>query len=110
MLLAYVGYLALRSFTDDPERRATWSAASAILSYVSLPIVWFSVKWWNSLHQTQSNPSTVDKPMVAILRWGAVTFLCFLYVFVVKRFEIARARQNAAIHLPPPLEARAEAP
>ena len=43
MLLAYVGYLAFRSFTEDPERRAAWSAAAAILGYVSLPIVWFSV-------------------------------------------------------------------
>lgn len=101
MLLAYVGYLALRSFTDDPERRATWSAVAAILSYVSLPIVWFSVRWWNSLHQVQSSPSTVDKPMVQVLRWGAVTMLCFLYVFVVKRYEIARARQTAATALPP---------
>jgi heme exporter protein C len=108
MLLAYVGYLALRSFTEDPERRATWSAAAAILSYVSLPIVWFSVRWWNSLHQVQSNPSTVDKPMVAVLRWGAVTFLCFLFVFIVKRYEIARSRQTAAMQLPPLEAPRAE--
>lgn len=101
MLLAYVGYLALRSFTDDPERRATWSAAAAILSYVSLPIVWFSVRWWNSLHQVQSSPSTVDKPMTAVLRWGATTFLCFLFVFIVKRYEISRAKQSGALELPP---------
>jgi heme exporter protein C len=101
MLLAYAGYLALRNFTDDPERRATWSAASAILAYASLPIVWFSVKWWNSLHQQQSTPSTVDKPMTVVLRWGAVTFLCFLYVFIVKRYEIARAKQEGLLALPP---------
>ncbi len=101
MLLAYVGYLALRSFSDDPERRATWSAAAAILGYVSLPIVWFSVRWWNSLHQVQSDTSTVDKPMTAVLRWGAITFLCFLFVFLVKRYELARARQTEALELPP---------
>ncbi len=109
MLLAYVGYLALRSFTEDPERRATWSAVAAILSYVSLPIVWFSVRWWNSLHQVQSNPSTVDKPMVQVLRWGAVTLLCFLYVFIVKRYQIARSRQTAAMELPPLEAPRPEA-
>ncbi len=101
MLLAYVGYLTLRSFTEDPDRRATWSAATAILGYVSLPIVWFSVRWWNSLHQVQSSPSTVDKPMTAVLRWGSVTLLCFLYVFIVKRYELARSRQTAALELPP---------
>lgn len=101
MILAYIGYLALRSFSDDPERRATWSSAAAILSYVSLPIVWFSVKWWNSLHQQQSTPSTVDSSMTAVLRWGATTFLCFLFVFIVKRYEISRARQSGALDLPP---------
>lgn len=109
MILAYVGYLALRSFTEDPERRATWSAASAILSYVSLPIVWFSVRWWNSLHQVQSSTSTVDKPMAAVLRWGTVTMLCFLYVFLVKRYELARSRQTAAMELPPLEAPRPEA-
>lgn len=103
MLLAYAGYLALRNFTDDPERRASWSAASAILAYASLPIVWFSVKWWNSLHQQQSSPSTVDKPMTVVLRWGATTFLCFLFVFIVKRYELARARQEGDLALPPEL-------
>jgi heme exporter protein C len=109
MLLAYVGYLALRSFTDDAERRATWSAAAAILGYVSLPIVWFSVRWWNSLHQVQSTTNTVDKPMTAVLRWGTVTFLCFLFVFIVKRYEIARARQTEALELPPLAAPPAEA-
>lgn len=101
MLLSYVGYLALRSFTDDAERRATWSAAAAILGYVSLPIVWFSVRWWNSLHQVQSDTSTVDKPMAAVLRLGAVTFLAWLFVFLVKRYELARAKQTEALELPP---------
>lgn len=101
MLLSYVGYLAFRSFTEDPERRATWSAAVGILGYISLPIVWFSVRWWNSLHQVQSTSSTLDKPMTAVLRWGSVTMLCFLFVFVLKRYEIARAHQSAALELPP---------
>ncbi len=101
MLLAYVGYLAFRSFTEDPERRATWSAAAAILGYISLPIVWFSVRWWNSLHQTQSTTSSMDKPMRAVLNWGTVTFLTFLLAFMVKRYELARSRQTGALELPP---------
>ncbi len=101
MLLAYAGYLALRSFTEDPERRAAWSAVAAILSYISLPIVWFSVKWWNSLHQVQSTPATVAPDMTTVLRWGASTFLCFLFVFIVKRYEVARARQAGLLTLPP---------
>lgn len=108
MLLAYVGYLAFRSFTEDPERRAAWSAAAAILGYVSLPIVWFSVRWWNSLHQVQSTTNTIDKPMRAVMYWGNVTFLTFLLAFLVKRYELARARQTGALELPPVQAPKAE--
>ncbi len=108
MLLAYVGYLAFRSFTEDPERRATWSAAAAILGYISLPIVWYSVRWWNSLHQVQSTGSTVDKPMRAVLYWGNVTFLTFLLAFIIKRYELARSRQSSALELPPLQAPKAE--
>lgn len=101
MLLAYVGYLAFRAFTEDAERRATWSAAAAILGYVSLPIVWYSVRWWNSLHQVQSTTSTVDKPMKAVLYWGNVTFLSFLLAFIIKRYQLARENQTDALELPP---------
>lgn len=101
MLLAYVGYLAFRSFTEDAERRATWSAAAAILGYVSLPITYYSVKWWNSLHQVQSTTSSVDNSMKAVLYWGNVTFLSFLLSFLVKRYELARSRQSGALDLPP---------
>src|SRR3990172_1155442 len=56
MLLIYVGYLALRAFTEDEERRARWSAAVGILGFINVPIVYMSVKWWRTLHQ----PQTVD--------------------------------------------------
>jgi len=54
MLLIYVAYLALRSFTEDEERRARWSAAVGILGFLNVPIVYFSVKWWRTLHQVQT--------------------------------------------------------
>lgn len=101
MLLAYVGYLAFRSFTEDPERRATWSAAVSILGYVSLPIVWYSVRWWNSLHQVQSTQQSIATPMKVVMWWGTVTMCFFLYTFVVKRYQIARSRQSSALELPP---------
>ncbi len=101
MLLSYVGYLAFRSFTEDAERRATWSAAAGILGYVSLPIVWFSVRWWNSLHQVQSNAASVDKPIRVVLTWGEATFFAFLFVFIYLRYRIARSRQSGELELPP---------
>ena len=95
MLVVYAGYLTLRRFIEDPDKRATFSAALGILAAVDLPVLWFSVKWWKSLHQVQSNPKTVDPNMATVLYWSGVAFLALLFVFIYQRFLIAQAdRQN----------------
>jgi hypothetical protein len=59
-LLIYVGYLALRAFTEDEDQRARWSAAVGILGFLNVPIVYMSVRWWRTIHQVQSTPDTMD--------------------------------------------------
>lgn len=54
LLLILIGYLMLRTFIDDPEREARFAAVVAIIGFVDLPIVHFSVEWWRTLHQPQS--------------------------------------------------------
>ena len=44
----------LRTFIDDPEKEARYAAVLAILGFVDLPIIHFSVEWWRTLHQPQS--------------------------------------------------------
>jgi heme exporter protein C len=87
LFLVYVGYLALRGLTDDPERRARWSAAVGILGALNVPIVYMSVKWWRTLHQMQSTPSTIDPVYTWGLRANAITFLLVLIVFVAYRYR-----------------------
>jgi heme exporter protein C len=95
MLVAYAGYLALRRFIEDPERRAVWSAVVAILAAVDLPILWFSVKWWRSLHQVQSTRQSVDPAMQIPLLVNALAFFCLAGIFIAQRYRIAlRARQD----------------
>lgn len=94
MLFAYAGYLMLRRFVDEPDRRARWGAVAGILIYANIPIVWFSVKWWNSLHQVQSSPKTMGEGMVLALRINAFGFL-LLYAFWLRlRYKLARRRQQ----------------
>jgi heme exporter protein C len=100
MLVTYTGYVALRRFVEDPEKRAVWSAVVGIISYVNLPIVWFSVKWWRSLHQVQSSPKTVDPDMVLALRVNAWGFLMLLTLFLLHRYRIALATREAEVALP----------
>lgn len=99
---AYAGYLALRRFVDDREKRATFSAAVGILAAVGVPIVYFSVKWWNSIHQAQSNPQSVDSPMAWVLRLNGLAFLTLFVAFLMLRFRIAK-RSMRALSIPPPV-------
>lgn len=100
MLVAYVGYLALRRFVEDPEKRAVWSAVVGIIAFVDIPIVWFSVRWWRSLHQVQSSPKTVDPDMTFVLRWNAFAFLAVLILFLVQRYRLAYRERLAEVALP----------
>jgi heme exporter protein C len=100
LLVAYAGYMALRRFVDDPERRAVWAAVTAIIIAVDVPIIYFSVKWWKSLHQVQSNPRTVDPQMVHALRWNISAFFLVFIVFLVARYRIALAARMRETTVP----------
>ncbi len=57
LLFLYLGYMALRASIDDLQRADRASAVLAIVGVVNVPIIHYSVVWWNSLHQA----STVTK-------------------------------------------------
>lgn len=92
LLFATLGIIALRQFVDDPRRRAAWSAVATIIASVDLPIVYFSVKWWNSIHQQQSTPQTVSSQFHLPLRVNAFAVLFLMIGFIMLRTEIARRR------------------
>jgi heme exporter protein C len=94
-MLILVSYLALRSFVDDEERRAVWSAAVGILGGLNVPIVYMSVKWWRTLHQLQSSPSTVDPAYAWGLRLNDVAVLVIVIYFIKRRYEAARLQREA---------------
>jgi heme exporter protein C len=54
LFVVYLGYMALHLAIDDEQRAARAAAILAMVGVVNLPIVHFSVEWWNSLHQGQS--------------------------------------------------------
>jgi heme exporter protein C len=95
LLLVFVGYLALRSFVEDADRRAQWSAAVGLLGALNVPIVYMSVKWWRTLHQPQSSPSTVDPEYVIGLRANGIAVLLVLIYFIMKRYRAARVERLA---------------
>lgn len=99
LFLIFVGYLSLRAFVEEPERRAQWSAAVGILGAINVPIVYMSVKWWRTLHQMQSSPSTVDPAYVLGLRANAFAILFLMIYMIRRRYEaaaLARATERAS--------------
>ncbi|HVC24171.1 MAG TPA: cytochrome c biogenesis protein CcsA [Acidimicrobiales bacterium] len=59
LFVLYLGYLAVRRIPGDADTRARRSAIAALVAFVDVPIAYFSVLWWRSLHQTP----TVDNPV-----------------------------------------------
>jgi heme exporter protein C len=102
LLCATLGIIALRKFVDDAARRAIWSSVATIIAAVDLPIVYFSVRWWNSLHQQQSSPATVSKQFHLPLRLNAFAILFLMTGFIMLRARIASQRLNTEL-APPPL-------
>jgi heme exporter protein C len=101
LLVAFAGVIALRHFVDDPVKRATWSAVSAIVASADVPIVYFSVRWWNSLHQLQSSPETVSVLFHWPLRINAFGVLFVMVALIALRTRVASLRLAGEL-LPPP--------
>lgn len=101
LLFAFLGILALRRFVDDPMKRAVWSSVATIIAYVDVPIVYFSVKWWNSLHQQQSNLSTVSKDFLIPLLTNGFGMLFFIAFLMSVRARVAAMRLRQEMAAPP---------
>lgn len=96
LLLLFIGVLSLRSFAAGTERRASLTAVAAIVAFVDVPLVYFCVRWWRSLHQVQSSPATVDPAMVLPLRLNAFGLLFAAIWFIVRRARLELARRRAS--------------
>ena len=94
MWFIYVSYLALRSYIDDPNTGRRMSSVLGIVGVVSVPIVWFSVEWWRSLHPTPSitNPGGGMPPeMLTALLVSVAAFTVFYVVLVRQRMQLELA-------------------
>lgn len=101
LLFAFAGILSLRKFVTEPRRRATWAAVATVIAYIDVPIVYFSVKWWNSLHQQQSTIKTISPSFRVPLLLNALGMLLVVIALIMLRGRLAAARLRE--ELAPPL-------
>jgi heme exporter protein C len=92
LLLLYIGYIALTEAIDDARRSAHAGALLALVGVVNIPIIYFSVRWWNTLHQgaTVSVSTAPKMASTMLLSMLLMTFCFWAYSFAVA-FTRARA-------------------
>ena len=85
LLLMYGGYIALTETIDDPRRAAHAGALLALVGAVNVPVIYFSVTWWNTLHQGSSiSLSAAPKMAATMLTALLLMTVCFwAYSFAV---------------------------
>jgi heme exporter protein C len=86
----YIGFIALQASIDDPRRADKAGAILALVGVVNVPIIYFSVKWWNTLHQGASVSLTKSPSMAQTMLWGMLLMaLCFwMYAIAVALMRV----------------------
>ena len=102
LLFLYVGVMSLRSAFEDPARGDRAAALLSIVGVVNVPIIHFSVQWWNSLHQGATIAKIGKSEMPMSMLWPLLTmllgFMCFYGAVVCMRLRgevLNRERQSA---------------
>ncbi len=90
LLFLYLGFISLHASIDDPRRADRASALLAIVGSVNVPIIYFSVKWWNTLHQGSTIKFSGTSMHVA-MQQAMFTMLAALWLYALA-VVLARVR------------------
>lgn len=113
MFFVYLGYLALRRSLPDPEVRARRSAIVGVVAVVQVPLVYFSVDLWRTLHQgmtIRSGGITMAGSMVAALLINLGAFTLVYTAMLAARMRLARLDDEARQHEEAPAASAVTAP
>ena len=98
LFFLYLGYMALSNAFDDPTRGYRSAAILALVGFVNVPVIKWSVEWWNTLHQPASvmklGGPAIDPSMLLPLLLMAAGFQLYYFVILILRVraEIAEAK------------------
>ncbi len=91
LLFLYLGFLALQSSIDEPRRADKACAVLALVGVVNVPIIYFSVKWWNTLHQGASVSLTSAPSMASTMLTGMLLMVLAFWMYSIAA-ALARVR------------------
>ena len=99
LLFLYLGYLSLHAAIDDTRRADRAAGVLALVGVVNVPIIYFSVKWWNTLHQgasvSVSAAPTMAKPMLAGMLIMTLAFWAYAIAVTLARVRILIREREA---------------
>ncbi len=104
LLFLYLGHISLTHAFDNPARGAKAAAILALVGFVNIPIIKFSVDWWNTLHQpaslTRLDGPAIDPSMLTpLLLMGVAFSLYFVTMLLVRMRADLAARKARALRL-----------
>jgi heme exporter protein C len=91
LLFLYLGFMALQAAIDDPRRADRAGAVLALVGVVNIPIIYFSVKWWNTLHQGASVSLTKAPTMATTMLTGMLLMALGFWMYSIA-VSLARVR------------------
>ena len=91
LLFLYIGYLALHSTIQDTRRADRAASLLALVGVVNVPIIYFSVKWWNTLHQGASVSVSAAPRMASIMLIGMLIMAIAFWLYSIAT-ALARTR------------------
>jgi heme exporter protein C len=94
LFFLYLGLMALQAAIDDPRRADRAGAVLALVGAVNIPIIYFSVQWWNTLHQGASVSLTRSPTMAATMFTGMILMVLAFWMYSI---AVALARVRAII-------------
>ncbi len=96
--LIYVAYLMVRSYAPSQSKGAIYGAVVGILGFIDVPIVYYSVVWWRSIHPSPvvgpfAQADALDGTMAWILLYSFITFVFFFAYMVMERIELRNTEE-----------------
>ena len=81
LLFLYLGFMSLQAAIDDPRRADKAGAVIALVGVVNVPIIYFSVKWWNTLHQGATVSLTRSPSMAKTMLLGMLVMALAFWMY-----------------------------
>lgn len=83
LLFLYIGFIALQASIDDPKRADKAGAVLALVGAVNIPVIYFSVKWWNTLHQGASVSMSNAPKMASTMLIGMLVMALAFWAYAI---------------------------